>query len=60
MRMKRDLQGRIAALEQKLAASPPSGCARLVRKLVKYKREFARLPPRRGVKTADRVPKNRG
>lgn len=41
----RDLKKEIFLLEQKLASAPPSACAPLVRRLVKYKRRFLHLPP---------------
>ncbi len=41
----RSLKQKIERLEGRLAAAPPSACAPLVRRLVKYKRRFLHLPP---------------
>lgn len=41
----RSLKQKIERLEGRLAASPPSACAPLVRRLVRYKRRFLHLPP---------------
>lgn len=41
----RSLKQKIERLEGRLAAAPPSACAPLVRRLVRYKRRFLHLPP---------------